>query len=89
MKNRIYSTPESYEIDIMSISKDLIIPSFEEKFPISKTKQKIFVEEQKNNGIKVASVYLPKRVINPEENKTDVNDFFNSLDGISIFEIKR
>ena len=46
------------------------------------------MKEQKNNGIKVASVCLPKRVLNPEENKTDVNDFFNSLDGLVLSEIK-
>lgn len=47
-----------------------------------------FLEQQRNEGLKVASVYLPKRVINPEECQTDVNDFFESLDGIIISEIK-
>jgi hypothetical protein len=86
---QIKTATQSYDLDLMLVPKDYRIPTFEEILPLAQTKEQIFVKEQKNNGIKVASVCLPKRVLNPEENKTDVNDFFNSLDGISITEFKR
>ncbi len=89
MKNtHITTATQSYDLDLMLVPKDYRIPTFEEIHSIVQTKEQVFVKEQKNNGIKVASVYLPKRVLNPEENKTDLNDFFNSLDGISISEFK-
>jgi|LakMenE01Jun11ns_1017448.scaffolds.fasta_scaffold8972895_2 hypothetical protein len=85
MENEI---TKAYELGFIPNPKDYTHPTFEEILPLAQTKEQIFVKEQKNNGIKVASVCLPKRVLNPEENKTDVNDFFNSLDGLVLSEIK-
>lgn len=88
MENEI---TKAYELGFIPNPKDYRDLTFEERFTPSKSKllNDDLVYQKINEGIKVASVYLPKRILNPEENKSDVNDFFNSLDGISICEFKR
>jgi hypothetical protein len=89
MKNTQRTTTwESYDLELMPIPENLEIPTFEEVITPEFSKEQIFVKEQKDNGIKVSSVCLPKRFLNAEENQTDLNDFFNSLPSPKIIEIK-
>ena len=53
-------------------------------FVLIKTKPTLSIEEiklqqAKNNGIKVQSVSLPKRITDPNSNHKDLNDWFASM----------
>ena len=83
------TTTQSYDLELLSIPNDYKDLNFEEKITPSKSNllNDDLVKQKIKEGIKVASVYLPKRFLNPEEIKTDLNDFFNNLPSAKIIEI--